>query len=477
MRTRWARGLRWSVSLGALVLSGFAAAKGRGRASAGAAEVGGAEQGFVAAVEGPLRDAVAEAGSAHASLWVAELGAQAPTVAWDPDVPVRAGASARLLVAAAALRTWGPSATLDTTVEVSPTTRVVGGQVQGTLFLRTSGDPSLSVARLDDLAWRLRLAGVVAVAGDVVLDGTLHADPPTLPGLPAGMQVPWAPWDQTISPWLIEGGRYGVSALAGVAPGHPVQIVPSVPAGAWLRVENDAATLSRGGQSRLLWDRAEDELGVVLGVRGGLAVGERAWTTAWPVSDPSVFAAAVVAQALARQGIVVSGAVRMGESPPSDARVVVRAASPTLLTLLSMMQRERSDVIAESLLRTVGAKRRGEGTTQAGLEEVRTLLGDCLTATDVLDAGSSLSRVNRVAASSLACVMQQQLAEVATGREWASLLGHPERGDAWVDAVAASGWVLRGRGEEVDGVGSFVGVAQDTAGVRHVVVLLTESAR
>jgi len=180
---------------------------------------------------------------------------------------------------------------------------------------------------------------------------------------------------------------------------------------------------------------------------------------------------------LARQGIAVSGAVRVGDAPPDDARVVVRMPSPPMLTLLSMMQRERSDVVAESLLRTLGAKHHKEGTTRAGLTVVRSLLDACLTERDVLDAGSGLSRGNRIAASSLACVMQDQAARLATGREWASLLGHPERGDAWVEALATPGWTLRGRGEEIDGVGSFLGLAQDASGTRHVVVWLTEEAR
>jgi PBP4 family serine-type D-alanyl-D-alanine carboxypeptidase len=466
--------LRLGLVLLVAALPGRGLGKGRPVRSLG---VSGRDVEPSAELEQALRDRVRDAGLSRGAVYIAELGETEPWLAWDADVPVRAGAAARLLVAAAALKTWGAAETLDIAFEVAPTTRIVGGAVQGNLFLRTEGDPTLTSPRLDDLVWRLRVAGVVAVTGDVVLDGTLHDDPPMLPGVPSAMSVPWAPWDQTVSPWLLEGGRYGVSAMPGVAPGHPVQVVATVPAGGWLRVNNEAATLSPSGQSRLLWERADDERGVVLNVRGGLAVGEAAWHTSWPVTDPGPFAAAAVADAFGRQGITVSGTVRIGEAPPPDARVVVTVPSAPMLSLLATMQREGSDVMAESLLRTLGAKHEGQGTTVAGLNAVRSLLSDCLTSDDVLDAGSALSRSNRIAVRSLGCVIRQQAESVARGHEWASMLGHPARGDAWVDVLGVAGWTLRGRGEEVDGVGSFAGLAQAVDGRRYVVVWLSEEPR
>src|SRR4051812_849635 len=171
------------------------------------------------------------------------------------------------------------------------------GVIDGDLWLRGEGDPTLSTARIGDLAERLSAAGVTRVSGGIAGDGTAF-DP-----LPGSFRT---------------GGRFDRDmggALAGLA-------------------------IARGLQ------------------RGR------------PQRTPALIAARALAKALRRDHIAVPGRTTAAPAP-DGATVLAEVPSPPLRTLIGLTLRPSDNYYAETLLKVLGARLGGGGTTTAGAVGVR----------------------------------------------------------------------------------------------------------
>lgn len=121
--------------------------------------------------------------------------------------------------------------------------------------------------------------------------------------------------------------------------------------------------------------------------------------------DPPLAAAALFAQVLRAQGIDVYDAVN-GKATPS-ATTLASVHSHKLSILLQTMDADSVNYIAEMVLKAIGAKATGVGSTAAGAAAVRQELvaaGVPLTGARIVD-GSGLSRLDRVTANELSSLL------------------------------------------------------------------------
>src|SRR4051794_7862669 len=171
------------------------------------------------------------------------------------------------------------------------------GVIDGDVWLRGEGDPTLSTARIADLARRLSAAGVTRVSGAVTGDGTAFDQ------LPGSFRT---------------GGRF---------------------------------------------DR---DLG---GALAGLAVA-RGLQRGRPQRTPALIAARALAKSLRREEIRVAGRTTVGAAP-DGAQPLADVPSPPLRTLIGLTNRPSDNYYAEALLKALGQRLGGGGTTAAGAAVVR----------------------------------------------------------------------------------------------------------
>jgi D-alanyl-D-alanine carboxypeptidase/D-alanyl-D-alanine-endopeptidase (penicillin-binding protein 4) len=125
------------------------------------------------------------------------------------------------------------------------------------------------------------------------------------------------------------------------------------------------------------------------------------------VDHPALAAAILFTRALQKAGVAVSGRPTAGTAAPG-ATQLVRRASPRLPRLLAVMDTWSDNFVAEMLLKQLGARLGGGGSTAAGSAVVRsTLAADevPLSGTRLAD-GSGLSSLNRLTARSLAGMLE-----------------------------------------------------------------------
>jgi serine-type D-Ala-D-Ala carboxypeptidase/endopeptidase (penicillin-binding protein 4) len=112
---------------------------------------------------------------------------------------------------------------------------------------------------------------------------------------------------------------------------------------------------------------------------------------------PAAYAARQLWAGLRRAGVKISGPVRTAPTPPG-ARPLAAVSSPTLAQLLGLMLPPSDNFFAETLIKDLGARFGGAGSTAAGAAVVRqTIAADFGLHPQVLD-GSGLSRSDKTSA-------------------------------------------------------------------------------
>jgi D-alanyl-D-alanine carboxypeptidase/D-alanyl-D-alanine-endopeptidase (penicillin-binding protein 4) len=246
------------------------------------------------------------------------------------------------------------------------------GTVQGNIYLRADGDPSMSARFWKDanlpmatLARSIADAGVKHVKGDLVYDATAFDDQ----RIPDG-------WKSTYL-----GAAYAarVSALSlnenivwvVVQPQGKTAAVSLEPASSTVPLRSKVRLVGgRGG--RIPARRAADG---GIDVSGSIGAGSRPLRYSLVVDDPALFTAGALRAALQGVGITVDGAVRPGKTPAGADRVA-SLASPPLSQIISEMNRESINIVAELLFRDAARARASDsvGTAVSGLANLREFL-------------------------------------------------------------------------------------------------------
>jgi D-alanyl-D-alanine carboxypeptidase/D-alanyl-D-alanine-endopeptidase (penicillin-binding protein 4) len=301
----------------------------------------------------------------------------------------------KLLTSGAALALLGPDFVYKTRVAaaVAPDKH---GVVHADVALVGSGDPVLSAADLTEMAHALKVGGVKQIDGMVTADDSLFDQQRLGDG--------WT-WDDEpyyysaqVSALNLNENLVSVRVFPGAKEGDPVRVVVT-PTNRYMTLQNRAVTAAAKTKAAISVDRLRGRNTLV--ITGTLAVDtaeDAAPKVPVTVEDPSQFARTLFEEALAKEGIRV-GRKRL---PPAVATVTLAEhASVPLREMLKLLNKPSDNLIAECLLKTVGAVKKGQGTTGSdgtGSQTARAFfasIGMDVTHLNQAD-GSGLSRLNFV---------------------------------------------------------------------------------
>jgi D-alanyl-D-alanine carboxypeptidase/D-alanyl-D-alanine-endopeptidase (penicillin-binding protein 4) len=276
----------------------------------------------------------------------------------------------KLYSAAVALDRFGAEHRFSTDV-LRDADSVSSGVVNGNLYLRGDGDPSMSSRFWKDsnlpmntLARSIAAAGVKHVRGDLIFDATAFDDQK----IPEGWKTSYL------------GSAYAARVSA-LSLNENVVWVAVRPEGGTARVELEPASSAlpltssvrvvRGSGGRIVARQIGD--GIV--VSGSIGANSGTLRYSLVVPDPAVFTAGALHTALRNAGVTVDGTLRAGKTP-GNAVKVASFASPPLSQILSEMNRESINVVAELVYRAAARASApgGTSTAQASLANLRNFL-------------------------------------------------------------------------------------------------------
>ena len=336
----------------------------------------------------------------------------------NADVPHVPASTQKVLTSVLALNALGPRFRFRT--DVLHTGKLSGGRIDGDLILRGDGDPSLSSrfiggkpdAAMDSIVARLAKAGVREITGRVIGDATAFE----------ARTVPEG-WHPRILQDAYAGRVSGLSlnenlvwvTIRPTVRGQPAAVVLE-PASSAIPLRSNVRTVAGRGASLRL---GRGVAGISVSGSIGSEVHQRSYS--YIVEDPAAFTTGAFHAALARHGIRVAGGMAVAPTPVG-ATPIISWESPPLETLLTVMNRESVNVIAEHLFRAAsrGADRHTTGAASTADTALRSLLqrtagirADALHSTD----GSGLSQLDGVSPRAMV-----QMLGWADRAPWGSLL-------------------------------------------------------
>jgi D-alanyl-D-alanine carboxypeptidase/D-alanyl-D-alanine-endopeptidase (penicillin-binding protein 4) len=358
-------------------------------------------------------------GGAHVGIYA--IGARDGRVLYarNADDLFQPASTLKLLVGSAALDKLGPGFRFTTEAFVPGSASVVDGEVKGSVMLRGGGDVLLDDAALAELPAALRAAGVVAVHGVSFIDDRRF--PPYLPGW-SWDDFPWY-YAAPVTPLSLNDNTVTLDVTPGAGPGAPVSVavrpwgtacIVAAPCRADLGFAIDvrATTGEKGSASTLDVTRDVPSGGLDrVTLIGSLAAGADAEHLDIAVPWPPRYAAAAATRALTRAGFRVLP--DLSAAPPAAApgndRIVWTHNSAPLSDLLGDLWQPSDNILAEQLLRALGAPDGArQGPSAAGIAWEKTWLKKLGidAETVALEDGSGLSVYDRITPHDLVTILK-----------------------------------------------------------------------
>lgn len=364
---------------------------------AGSAGADGDDSGLPEALDSILADARMSGG--QMSVVVAEADSGDVLYQRTSGNRLMPASNTKLLTSTAATAVLGPDYRF--TTDVLSKGAQHGDVLQGDLYLRGSGDPTLLAKDYDQLAAQLADAGIKRVTGRLVADDTRFDD--------QRLGRSWAADDEAsyysaqISALAVapdtdyDTGTVITTIAPGAAVGDRAKVTVTPPTD-YVHVKVTATTAPADDDGGITVDRAHGTNDIT--ISGSVPVGSdptEEWVTVW---GPTGYAAAVFRDALAAHGIRVLGPTSLGKPTPDGARPLATHDSMPLKDLLVPFMKLSNNMHAEILTKAMGVKTAGEGSWSAGLAAIQQYLKGLGIDTAQLRQvdGSGLSRMDHVPA-------------------------------------------------------------------------------
>jgi D-alanyl-D-alanine carboxypeptidase/D-alanyl-D-alanine-endopeptidase (penicillin-binding protein 4) len=291
----------------------------------------------------------------RAKIGVAFVDAISGKLLWGLDEGGRYNLASctKVITSSAALARLGPGFRWRTAIYAEKLD-VASGVVDGDLYVRGRGDPTLDDAALRAIAVDVRRAGVKRVTGKLVVDDSYFDDvfdPPHYRDQPKEQSG----YRAAISAFGVDANAVTVVIEpdpAGIAPGV-IHLEPD--AGDYVRIrEGNVATVTEG-RGRVRVDAVETADHVELTITGQVRADGGVDLTRRRVADPSRFAGEALRSALAAEDISIGRRVVRGVVP-ATARLIASHDSHELSDVVREMNKYSNNFYAESILKTMGAE-------------------------------------------------------------------------------------------------------------------------
>jgi D-alanyl-D-alanine carboxypeptidase/D-alanyl-D-alanine-endopeptidase (penicillin-binding protein 4) len=349
----------------------------------------------------------------------------------NPRTLVMPASNMKILTLAAAAEILGWDYRFTTRLEAAAP--IENGALQGDLFVRGSGDPSINsrdgraAALFDEWAAALRAQGITRIDGGIV------ADARAFDAVPLGQG--WA-WDYLDADYAAPIGALEYNEDVAVLTVHAgaragdaatLELTP----GAGLTLIHHVITGEAGSKTAVSVTRRAD--GAAVDVEGSIAADAPPATHPVAVLNPAHYFAHSLLIALTTRGMTVGGlpvdlAERGAELHPEPRRVLVASPSPPLRDIATTMMKASQNLYAETLLKALGAARGDSGSADAGRRAAAAVFTSWGIPPDgyVQADGSGLSRYDYLSADTIVAVLEH-------------LYKDPRHKDAFLAALPVAG--------------------------------------
>ncbi len=307
----------------------------------------------------------------------------------------------KLFTTAVALELMGNNYRLSTAI-TSQDTDFSDGIIDGDLYIKGFGNPTLSAEDIDTLAQKLKEMGIKKITGNIVGDDSYFDDIYTRDDWIVGehANVHLSP----VSALAINRNRVLLTLYSnkgyGKEPGYSV--IPDYP---FVSVSN-TAVISKGRRNPKI-RYSFDNNKFSLKISGKTRKRSYGFTYSFDANNPPLFAALALRDALRKEGIEIEGKATTGIAPEAMAAIVEKCI--TVGNLISLVNKNSDNYLAESLFKSLGAYYSGEqGNSFYATQAVLSFINEhdiFVDGTSIVD-GSGISRYNKITVNSICGLLE-----------------------------------------------------------------------
>ncbi|MFC0272820.1 D-alanyl-D-alanine carboxypeptidase/D-alanyl-D-alanine-endopeptidase [Metabacillus herbersteinensis] len=331
----------------------------------------------------------------------------------NDSIHLQPASNLKLFTAATALQSLGTNYTFTTEVLTDGKQRL--GLLDGNLYIKGKGDPTLLAKDFDQLAKGIKKNGISVIRGNIIGDDTWYDDERY------SIDLPWS--DETtyygaqvsaltVSPNSdFDAGTVIVEVKPDKKPSQKPEIILT-PSTDFIEVKNLAKTVSSNGVTDIKIERLHGTNTVT--IKGTIPINSNSlkeWIGVW---DTTNYALKIFKQSLNNNGIKLLGQVKPGKTPEHATPITQHTSMPLsdlLIPFLKLSNNGHGEVLVKEMGRVFGA----EGSWEEGLKimnnELQTL--GINTDTIMLRDGSGVSHVNAVPANEITKLLYE-----VQGKEW-----------------------------------------------------------
>ncbi len=327
------------------------------------------------------------------------------------DTRLRPASSMKLVTGAAALRLLGDDYRFKTEVYADKKPR--GGVLNGNLYIKGYGDPTLTTDDLDRISEQLKKKGIHRIKGNLVADDTWYDD------TRLSLDLPWSDEQEyygaqisglTLSPDTdYDAGTVIVQVTPAVQEGKAPTITIS-PKTSYVKIHNEAKTGKADSKKTIKITRKHGTN--QLYITGSIpkdASSSKAWMA---VDNPAGYTLDLFKRSLAKSGISVMGKEVNGKLR-SGAIKLATDQSPPLKDIMNPYFKLSNNTISEVLVKEAGRVKGTEGSWEEGLSIIEShyeALG--INEADMLMRdGSGVSHVSLITPNTLSSLLYKAQSE------------------------------------------------------------------
>jgi len=317
----------------------------------------------------------------------------------NPDQLFAPASNMKIITAFVGLKFLGPHFVYRTRLLTdAPTATPVDGVLQGNLYLKYDGDPSLGFADLNELFASLVAQKIQRIQGNLYVDTSRYDNQGISPGTVAS-DLGYC-YGAPVTGAILNHNCLPVKLIPG-SPGSPAQL--SFPYDLSFPVINHVTTGSRGISHLSVRHDAQGHY--VL--NGSIPLRRSGITLAMPIPCDAQYGEAAAAKLLSRTGVQVTGAA-IATQPTNQLKLIAQHDSKPLSDLVLEMMKKSDNLIANAVFKSIGAAATlHTASWESSGAAVRTILQKNGVDTQgmVIVDGSGLSRNNQVSPAQLVQIL------------------------------------------------------------------------
>lgn len=318
------------------------------------------------------------------------------------DVRLHPASNMKLLSGAAAFQRLGEDYTFTTSIGYDG--KLSDGVLDGNVYIKGEGDPTLLPKDIDNFAERLKDRGIAGVRGNIIVDDFHYDDVRLSPDMIWSDQ-PYYYGAQVSALTVSPDEDYDTgTVLLTVEPARVVGEKPAItcfPQTAYVHITNNAVTGEEVDkpleESELILDRIHGTNEIVLAGSIPLrAETEKIYASVW---EPSLFVGILLKESLDKIGIDVTGNIIRKEMS-ADVQVVYKKESIPLKEIMIPFMKLSNNGHGEMFVKELGKLEKGIGSWEKGIDVLKEQLkhfGVDQAFIDIRD-GSGLSQATTVPA-------------------------------------------------------------------------------